>query len=204
MTAVHAWHRITFGQGRTKTHTAPGCLLADLIDDLRKRGHEPAPILRPPCDGDVEIEYRSPVLRTRMWCLDMGGMVCTDEPWITVRVDNLPIEVRACDVRDHVQRLARYEVRRFSSGRAYYKIHGWMHCIVLLPRQFRAFTAGVEASVEHAEAESAAFWRGKKTWNDALREANARAIGAPIESMPRLAGAHPADRFTFPPDEAAS
>ena len=147
MTAVHAWHRITFGQGRTKTHTAPGCLLADLIDDLRKRGHEPAPILRPPYDGDVEIEYRSPVLRTRMWCLDMGGMVCTDEPWITVRVDNLPIEVRACDVRDHVQRLARYEVRRFSSGRAYYKIHGWMHCIVLLPRQFRAVGHGLEELV---------------------------------------------------------
>lgn len=201
MTAVYSWHRITF-EGGTKTHCVPGCLLPDLVEDMTSRGHPPTPV------SAVETappEYRQAIRRRHgEWSLDPGGMLHRDEPWITLRIDNLPVEVRACTVRDYAESLRRYKERMFTSGRRYFKIHGAWHCLVLLPRQFHWFLAALVEETPRAEAESTAFWRGQKTVDDVLREANAMALGVEAASLPRLASPRPGDRFTFPTDEAKS
>lgn len=199
MSAIHAWHGVHFTDRAIKSHMVPGCLMPDLIADMRKRGYEPGPIV-PSEHQTAQMcrEMKSATLRQRVYSLDPGGMLHRDEPWFQIRVDNLPIDVRACTVRDYADALRSYAVRRFASGRAYYKIHGAWHCLVLLPRQFRAFLAALVAETPRAEAESAAFWRGQKTVDEVLREVNAAAIGCDPGELPRLAADRPGDRFTFP------
>lgn len=155
-----------------------------LIADLRARGHEPSPILEK--SEDRELSYA--ILRSKEYCLDPGGMLHTQEPWMDFNIHGLTVSVRSSTVNDYARVITKYRVRYFGDV-PYFKIHSAYSCLVLTPRQMAKFSQDLNDAIIEADRQSMEFWYGKKTMNQVLQEANGR-------SDQDFAHEHPGDRFT--------
>lgn len=187
------WHRIMFVDA--KTHLVQGALRDDLIADMTARKHPPNTTYE---NSDrVDAPKWRAVERVRTYGLDLGGMVHIDEPDVTIKIDNLPLEFRCTQARDVLQQAQRAPERTFASGRPYHKLHGSWHCLVLTPRHHRMLLLALEKAVPEAEAEGLAFYADRRSPIEVLRDANAKARGIAPEAIGPVSafGRSSADRF---------
>jgi hypothetical protein len=101
-----------------KPHFCPNELITDLIIDIESRG--------------------GPLIETKS--VDKGGadrpgMVLMDRPWETIILDGFKLEFPSQDFEYFMEELKSSSMREFISGKKYYKVHGWRHCIVVTPKQ---------------------------------------------------------------------
>lgn len=128
------------------------------------------------------------------WSIDMPGMCRTDRPWEKFRFLGLdPVAIPSEDVASFIVQLEGLK-ERTSNGRRYYKLHAFMRCWVLRPSQYSKLLATLRGIVPKAEQAARAFYADKKPASQVLREANAKAIGVPVEQIPDCGG-HKNDRL---------
>lgn len=101
-----------------KPHFCSNELVTDLITDIGSR------------DGPL-IEVKS----VNKGGADRPGMVLANRPWETIVLGEFKLEFPSQDFEYFMEELRSSSVREFISGKKYYKIHGWRHCIVVTPEQ---------------------------------------------------------------------
>ena len=104
-----------------KYHYCPSSLLPDLLVDLKERYGE---------------ECETKPITTGL--IDLPGMIMTDRPIEELEVDGFTLKIPSQDFEVFAGRLFKLTPRRFNSGKEYYKLHGWMQCLVLTPSQHAA------------------------------------------------------------------
>lgn len=112
--------KLAIYDGGVKAHYIPESLYTDITDELFARYLE-----RP----FQELEKDEAVY-------DVGGMAMIDEEWvkwITPHKD-LMVSMRARHFPYAFDELRNLKLRHVN-GKPYYKLHGWLHCIVLTPSQ---------------------------------------------------------------------
>jgi hypothetical protein len=141
--------KLIFWDGNVKPHA-----VADgLVEDIRV---------------DIERRYTAPVLNVvdkdgQEMCMDRGGSMMVDAQWVDVPVEGSVFRVPVRDVQEFYIALLQARHRLTPSGQPYYKLHGWIHCIVFTPEQREAVLAawadGMKEYVAFAEAEAVEFQR---------------------------------------------
>lgn len=105
-------------QPGAKIHYCHRDFAADLAADLLRRFGEETSV-----EG-AEVAF-----------IDLPGMCMSDRPMEKVEIDGTVLEIPSQDFEYYRARLDRAPLRRFVSGREYFKIHGRSTCIVLSPEQ---------------------------------------------------------------------
>lgn len=192
-----------------KVHVCPQWLVTALGNDLRKRNDvkQRGELTIGGVDADKAEEKF--VATTS---IDEPGIVCVDRPWMSFPIDGLVVEIPCEDVMMFRLQLENLKPRYFQryeahekvdgieakgtdeEGLTYYKLHGWLSCIVLSPYDRYDLLEALKAKEAEAEAQSAAFYANRKLPSQVLREANAAANGIPVEEVPDCGG-HKQDRF---------
>lgn len=114
-----SWKLVLFDDG-VKAHYISESLHKDILDELYAR------YLRKPF---VEYDKDQAIY-------DVGGMVMVDEEWLSwiTPPKDLQITMRVTHFQYAYDELLQLEEREVN-GQKYYKLHGWLHCIVLTPAQ---------------------------------------------------------------------
>lgn len=141
-------------------HTVPVELEAGIVDDLVRR--------------DCDLHSVQPVTGSS---IDIPGPVCVDRPWETFDVDGLSLDIPCEDVEALADYLGGLQVRHTRDNEPYYKMHGFMRCLVLTPIQRDDLHMQMVERIPGADARSSEFYRTRKTPAQALRYANERAGG---------------------------
>lgn len=128
------WKWIEVG-GDVKAHAAPETLEEAIIYDLQYRFRSPLGVL---------------IDDTKTFTLDPGGMAWTTQKYQEFDIDGLKISVRNHDV-GHFYVIMKNLKQRESMGRPYYKVHGWLHCLVLEPKQYEELLAALDAKTDLAD-----------------------------------------------------
>jgi len=102
-----------------KHHFCPLSLLSGLLDDAYARGHEV---------GQTEDTMHGHI--------DQPGMIMTDRTYQNILLGEFNLEIPTEDFEHFYERLKSSSLRTFSNGKEYYKLHGWLHCVVFTP-EFR-------------------------------------------------------------------
>jgi hypothetical protein len=110
-----------------KIHVVPNFLLADVIADLEARNH---PLIKSKLAKSVFI--------------DLPGMISFERPVETIKLDLLNINIPSEDVEYFAFNLKDLKQRVFSSKKTYFKLHGFLICIVLSDEQKELFQASLE------------------------------------------------------------
>lgn len=156
------WHLLAFHGA--KWHVCPEELVRHIMDDLEVRG----------CSGTVA--------RTRVqdFCLDHGGPLWMGRSYQEVEIDGLRIEVPVAELAAFVAQLRRLPPREIND-RPYYKLHGYVHCIVLTPAQRDALL---------------------QTWTRALQTVEVQAVVDRLETRRCLQALsdHPNIKIDAPPE----
>jgi len=113
------WVQLRFeGAVPFKTHYCPSDMMTDLVADLVARGGE----LTRTEDTDKG-------------CVDLPGIVLADRPWEDLMIGEFKLGIPSQDFEYFAVELERSPVRRFASGKEYHKIHGWLVCVIMTPKQ---------------------------------------------------------------------
>lgn len=114
-----SWKLVLFNE-RVKAHFIPESLYQDIVDELYTR------YLQKPF---VEYDKDQAIF-------DIGGMVMVDEEWLSwiTPPKDLQITMRVTHFQYAYDELLELKEREVN-GKKYYKLHGWLHCIVLTPEQ---------------------------------------------------------------------
>ena len=119
------WNVMVFRNA--KTHVFPATLLPRIRRSFDKRGFKLD-------DAPHQREAYGPAHKeTDTFAFDPGGMCFTDAVWEEFNIPGLTVKVRATDFEICLERLERLPERR-ELGRAYYKLHGYTHCLCMLPQ----------------------------------------------------------------------
>lgn len=121
-----------------KGHFCPTSLMAELIEDSNRRGHELG-ILEQASKGFI----------------DMPGMIMTDRSHETIRIDTFDLTIPTQDYEYFYMELKKGPKRKFPSGQEYYKIHGWLVCVVFTPEQRDMILAAMKERLENGVKERA-------------------------------------------------
>jgi hypothetical protein len=121
----HGFMFVSFEDGdpsgkNTLPHFVPAAVLPQLLQDLQTR-------------------YASKVKRqkrTEFGSFDMPGMVPVHREWSLNALDDhrFTLAIPLMDVSEFLTLLRKLQPRTFADGTEYYKLHGFMRCIVLLPQ----------------------------------------------------------------------
>jgi len=160
-----------------KTHFCPSELAGDLIADIEARGGE-----------TVEMK------ETKEGRADLPGIVSTNRVWEDIEIGEFKLGFPSLDFEYFMEELGRTPLRKFGSGKEYYKIHGWLHCVVLTPEQRIAVLAKMAEMLpdvrKHAEKEDKEFLEAMEQINKGkLRVVSCREAELRGEAM----------RVTIPP-----
>ena len=115
--AEGSWALVMFSGG-WKFHYCPSEIVSDLVADIIARGGEEKEI-------KVVVEGR----------IDLPGMIMTDRPWESIKIGSFNLNIPSQDFSEFMIELASAPVRKFASGKEYYKIHSWRECVVFSPEQ---------------------------------------------------------------------
>ena len=115
--AEGSWALVMFSGG-WKFHYCPSEIVSDLVADIIARGGEEKEI-------KVVVEGR----------IDLPGMIMTDRPWESIKIGSFNLNIPSQDFSKFMIELASAPVRKFASGKEYYKIHSWRECVVFSPEQ---------------------------------------------------------------------
>jgi hypothetical protein len=105
------WAR--FFAAEWKPHWVPSALLEDITADARARFHEFLDA-EPATEGGV----------------DQPGMIMADRTYQTLEIDGFKLTIPSQDWEYFLRELEYGRRRKFASGTEYYKIHGWLNCVV--------------------------------------------------------------------------
>jgi len=142
-----------------KVHFVPKSLVPDIVADLQSREHED------PLAGEVEeiegVDHGG---------CDRPGMIMTDRPWETIKIDTFRLEIPTQDFEYFAKKLFKAPARKGPSGSTYYKIHGWIHCVVFT-QEMRDLVLGAMAEMldevrERADAADREFSRRLRVLNE--------------------------------------
>ena len=162
------WYRIYFTNA--KTHLVPGSLREALLSDMEKRGCVPNIQLAEDLARNDESESKNPVARTKRFGLDGGGMIHMDEPWVTLRIFNLDLEIRCVEVQMFLAEAQRYQERYFLGKVPYFKNHSHWHCAVFTPVQQEEFIRQMKKALPEAQAKAYEFFSTHLTPHQVLEE----------------------------------
>jgi len=112
-----------------KGQFVPQTLFGQLEADMRKRlaQHDPPEELSVDFDDcDREAEEAA---------IDLPGMIRMDRGWWSCDIDVGRVAFPVLNVRDLRRQLVSLPLRTFNDGTEYYKLHGWLVCLVLTPEQ---------------------------------------------------------------------
>ena len=109
---------VVLRQAGTKSHFCHRDMVADLTVDLMSRFKE-------------EVEVRGAV----QGVIELPGMCMSDRPWEDIVVEDFKLQIPSQDFGYYRAILEKSSLRKFANGKEYYKIHGWMTCVVLSPKQ---------------------------------------------------------------------
>jgi hypothetical protein len=99
-------------------------VVAAIIQDLTTREHEE--------EGAGEVVDVSGT--DTGWC-DRPGMIMVDRPIEKIKIDTFHLDIPSQDFQYFVRKLIDAPERTTPDGQKYYKIHGWLHCVVFTPDQ---------------------------------------------------------------------
>lgn len=107
---------VMFMVGNWKPHWCPAFMLAGLMEDATRRGQglgtsEPSP-------GGI---------------VDQPGMILQNRTYQKFDLGMFVLKIPTEDCEHYREVLEENRVRKFADGREYYKVHGWIHCVVLAP-----------------------------------------------------------------------
>lgn len=136
-----------------KGHACPNVLLSELLADIRARllAHDP--------QADLQPVFNEPITE---YGLDCPGMVMADRKWEDIPVEpGFTLGFPYSDFGFFLQVLEELSPRTFvPGGQQYFKLHGWMHCVVLTPDQrqtvleyMRAHAAAVQVKADAEDQE---------------------------------------------------
>lgn len=108
-----------------KGHYCPKKLAGSLLADLQKRRDRDYP--HKGGDGNIEPVDEGGI--------DLPGMIMADRPIEKLKIDTFTLSIPSQDFAEFTRELGFVHKRVFSDGQAYYKIHGWMQCVVFTPEQ---------------------------------------------------------------------
>lgn len=160
-----------------KFHFCPSELAGDLIADIEARG---GPALK--LEG---VDHG---------VIDLPGIVLANRSWEDIQIGGFTLGFPSQDFEHFMAELEYSPVRKFTSGREYHKIHGWLHCVVLTPEQRKAvlkvMAEMLPEACKRAEEENRLFLEAMDRVNkDKLRAASWREAKLRGEAL----------RFTIPP-----
>lgn len=119
-----------------KNHYCPKKLVPGLLADLTARiGH----------DVEIEVEDRDDGM------IDLPGMLWVDRPYEKIKIDTFTLEIPSQDFSVFVRKLVEAPRRRFLDGQEYYKIHGYMCCVMFTPEQRDLVLQEMERLIPEAE-----------------------------------------------------
>ena len=138
--------KLYFWDNTIKPHWLPDSLEAAICDDISERFRAPAAQVIPRDDEPFRI--------------DRGGPMLMSAEWISVDLEGTPFEVPVRDVEDFYWELK--AARRGGTGRkTYYKMHGWLHVVVLTPEMRETLLAAwggrIQEYRDRASAEADKF-----------------------------------------------
>lgn len=116
MENISGW--VLFMSSGWKGHWCPAELLPGLMEDSSRRGHGM---------GSYEPAERG--------LIDLPGMVMVDRSIQTFDIGGFKLRIPTEDTEQFYFELRSNKERVFSDGRKYFKIHGWIHCVVMTPEQ---------------------------------------------------------------------
>jgi hypothetical protein len=131
--APNSWAAILF-EGY-KTHFCSSELVGDLVADIESR-------------GGVTDKVKEVVTSGA----DLPGIVLVNSPWEEIALNNFKLCFPTQDFEHFMMELESSPLRKFSSGREYHKIHGWIHCIVFTPEQRVAVLKTMEEMLPEVRA----------------------------------------------------
>lgn len=108
-----------------KGHYCPRKLAAPLLAELGNRRNRDYPER----GGDGKIE---PISEGG---IDLPGMIMVDRPIEKIKIDTFTLSMPSQDFHEFFRELKFVHKRAFADGQEYYKIHGWLQCVVLTPEQ---------------------------------------------------------------------
>ena len=88
--------------------------------------------------------------------LERPGMVLANRGYQHLHFDGLDLTIPVLDFTHFQQKLSALEPRLFPDGSQYYKLHSWLHCLVLTPEQRRLCLEAMVAAAPEAEARAEA------------------------------------------------
>lgn len=130
---------------------------------------------------------------TKTFNIDMPGMICIDRPWETFMFRGLTLKIPSEDILMFMVNLEALQVRQLNN-KSYYKLHGFLRCLVLTATQRDGLLRLLKLRCATAEQKAAEFWATRKTPSEVLREMAAKTTGQPLEKIPNLGG-NKNDRF---------
>lgn len=158
-----------------KNHIVPSHLVQEIIDDLLAR--------------KCELESSEPITECG---IDQPGMLAVGRPCVSFDLNGLEIDMPCEDVATFLLHTDGYKLRG-----NYYKVHGWLTCVVMTPAQFKQYRAVLARELPDSEQRAAEFWAGRAVYSEVLRETAAKLSGTPLDKIPNLGG-NKADRFKAP------
>lgn len=99
-----------------KVHWCPTALLPGLMEDSVARAHG---------EGAFESVTKG--------FIDLPGMILQDRAIETLKLEGFTLRIPSEDFEHFYDSLKEKKVRKFNDGREYFKIHGWLHCVVFTP-----------------------------------------------------------------------
>jgi hypothetical protein len=144
------WWRVIYENG--KTHFIPEPLKVGVLANLVSRG------LRVRQRDDVPAGF-SPLDKTTEGWVDFGGGAFKDETWYTFDISGLQMKFRARDLDEYYEVLGKLGVRKELSE-DYYKLHGFLSCLCLLPDQRGQLLHDIAAKLPEARAVAEAEFQG--------------------------------------------
>jgi hypothetical protein len=122
---MEKWERVVFTNA--KSHVFPVTLRSKLMENFSARNFE--------INHDFQDMYGGPIHEAKEMGLCLPGMQFVNESWEDFKLPGLKVSIITRDVEWFVKRLDKFGPR-FELGKPYYKLHGDLTCLCLLPDNF--------------------------------------------------------------------
>jgi hypothetical protein len=179
------WVRVCFENA--KTHLVCKGLMKALIVDMAKRDCTLMNFATNYGKDYESEEWSNPRVVTE-WGIDMPGMINAKRPNELFNFCGLKFEVPSEDVASFILALEKLPPRSFGK-QTYYKLHGFMQCVVLTKTQYNEMLRLLRGRVQIAERRATEFWAEREAPSEMLKRAQGL-VDSPIDL-----GGHKNDRF---------
>jgi hypothetical protein len=145
---MNGWTRILDKNQYMKSHIFHDSLMNALFMDLRKK--------HPNVDSKCDLEFQT---EDQVYYFDLPGMSLRNEPTVLFNLDNeQKIETRCHDVGELIMKIENAKLRDYAEHGSFYKIHGFLQCLVLTPEQRKNLLSQMRNSLDECDERAEAAW----------------------------------------------